>query len=187
MYSVCLDVWSSCASDQYCGQVEICPAPVSDFDFTAEGLTIFFENSSLYALTYFWDFGDGYFSNLPDPFHSYDQPGDYNVCLMTWNGCGNDTACEMIYLSGSVSVEEGWRSRITVYPNPVRDKLFIKGLDKENIRILLINIQGSIILEEDISTREYPASIDLSSIPAGIYCLRMVGDDLNLSKKIVIK
>ena len=41
------------------------------------------------AVSWFWDFGDGTFSNEPSPVHSYTEPGSYTVSLTVTdaNGC----------------------------------------------------------------------------------------------------
>ena len=41
--------------------------------------TVHFENQSLRAFSYFWDFGDGYSSTQPNPTHTYPGPGSYPV------------------------------------------------------------------------------------------------------------
>jgi gliding motility-associated-like protein len=38
-----------------------------------------------------WDFGDGNFSNLPNPTHRYNQPGIYNVVLSVFDSVCNGT------------------------------------------------------------------------------------------------
>lgn len=45
-----------------------------------------FNNESLNATTYEWDFGDGYFSTQVNPVHSYTYTGNYKVSLNVVNG-----------------------------------------------------------------------------------------------------
>ena len=40
-----------------------------------------FSDQSQRALNWFWDFGDGSFSNEASPFHRYEQAGEYTVSL----------------------------------------------------------------------------------------------------------
>jgi PKD repeat protein len=50
------------------------------------------------SLFYSWDFGNGFITNLPYPFISYNNPGNYNICLTitdTMNGC-TDTFCDSL-------------------------------------------------------------------------------------------
>ena len=53
------------------------------------GQTVYFENMSSNAEEYFWDFGDGYFSDDFDAQHIYETSGQYTVQLIT----GSDCAC----------------------------------------------------------------------------------------------
>jgi gliding motility-associated-like protein len=48
-----------------------------------------FQDGSINAATWYWDFGDGITSTETDPSHTYSAPGEYFVTLMvgTANGC----------------------------------------------------------------------------------------------------
>jgi hypothetical protein len=47
-----------------------------------------------------WDFGDGNSSNETNPRHSYEQLGDYVVCLTVVNTCGESTICNNLNVNG---------------------------------------------------------------------------------------
>lgn len=47
-------------------------------------------NSSQYADTYLWEFGDGTTSTLAEPQHTYSYEGTYTVTLTAANACGDD-------------------------------------------------------------------------------------------------
>lgn len=55
------------------------PRFVLDDDFLSQ--RVLFDNSSLDADQYFWEFGDGSFSNFEHPEHLYNEAGDYLVRL----------------------------------------------------------------------------------------------------------
>lgn len=50
-----------------------------------------FNNTSVNSVQWLWDFGDGTFSNLKNPAHTYNLPGDYDVRLIASNvqGCSD--------------------------------------------------------------------------------------------------
>ncbi|HJT73910.1 MAG TPA: gliding motility-associated C-terminal domain-containing protein, partial [Chitinophaga sp.] len=50
--------------------------------------TFLFTNSSQYAASYEWDFGDGVTSMLTSPEHKYELPGAYRVVLYATNEIG---------------------------------------------------------------------------------------------------
>lgn len=64
--------------------------PVADFEYMVDGLEVDFNNNSLNADSYFWDFGDGGTSSQTNPLHEYDEDGIYTVTLEAFNDCGSD-------------------------------------------------------------------------------------------------
>ncbi|HZV68355.1 MAG TPA: PKD domain-containing protein [Saprospiraceae bacterium] len=64
--------------------------PFADFDYTQNGLVVTFQNLSIGANSYLWNFGDGNTSTQANPVHAYDEDGDYNVKLTATNDCGTD-------------------------------------------------------------------------------------------------
>jgi PKD repeat protein len=52
------------------------------------GEEVWFTNESDNAVSFEWDFGDGYISNDPDPVHSYTASGTYDVVLKVWSESG---------------------------------------------------------------------------------------------------
>lgn len=64
---------------------------------TCEGANALFTDSSLNALTWNWDFGDGETSTLQDPpMHSFAYNGLYVVTLVVTNGTCRDTAATAV-------------------------------------------------------------------------------------------
>lgn len=57
------------------------PSPVVDIYEN-----VYFTNTSSYADSYRWDFGDGILSSDPNPIHSYALPGRYLVTLDAYKG-----------------------------------------------------------------------------------------------------
>jgi gliding motility-associated-like protein len=52
-----------------------------------EGQTVFFTSEATNADAYLWDFGDGGGSSLPNPQHTYNAAGTFEVALITSAGC----------------------------------------------------------------------------------------------------
>ena len=51
-------------------------------------------------VTYWWDFGDGYYSDLQNPYHQYLSPGTYDVCLTVTDTEGyENTYCETLNIA----------------------------------------------------------------------------------------
>ncbi|MGH2552481.1 MAG: gliding motility-associated C-terminal domain-containing protein, partial [Chitinophagaceae bacterium] len=94
-----------------CGSVKLSkiikPRGIStkvDFDFIADcdsGFVRFinkFASSQDTAVQYIWDFGDGVFSNLVNPIHTYSQSGNYPVKLKlkTTTSCLDDSITKTV-------------------------------------------------------------------------------------------
>lgn len=122
-------------------------------------------NSSLYSLSYKWDFGDGTTSLLSDPIHTYLLPGNYKVSLIASNTCFSDTLSAFIKVNGFFGRETVTIcSNDSIQINGVYQKtegnyddkfLSIAGCDSIiNVRLLVnpakLNIQNPIICEGEI-------------------------------------
>lgn len=91
---------ASCA-DTVTQVITINPLPTASFNPIVDicSLNSAFSNTSQNAISYLWDFGDATISSVTNPFHTYLQPGTYNVMLIVTdiNGC-TDTATHSIVL-----------------------------------------------------------------------------------------
>jgi PKD repeat protein len=97
-YTVCLESSSVCGSTQTCQDISVsCLAPETDFDFAQNELVFNFVDQSTSSPTeWLWDFGDGNTSSLPNPEHTYAEPGNYVVCLLSSSVCGSDQFCQVL-------------------------------------------------------------------------------------------
>lgn len=76
--------------------VTVLPTPIAGFT-TREDISrplllsnaeLHFQNTSQFASTYAWEFGDGYISTEANPVHTYGEPGRYPVTLYAYNAFG---------------------------------------------------------------------------------------------------
>jgi hypothetical protein len=71
-----LTATSNCGTAQDSIEVTDLPAPQAGFKQDKSNYTVYLENQSTYADSFYWDFGDGYTSDKEDPFlHIYDTAG----------------------------------------------------------------------------------------------------------------
>lgn len=74
--------------------------PTADFTISLEGRRAFFDNNSLMASSYVWDFGDGYYSDESSPSHTYSSSGTYKATLTAIGITGNrDRSVESIEIT----------------------------------------------------------------------------------------
>lgn len=96
IYSTCLQIDGGTAAESICNPVKISPFNVCRTTVqvnSINGKTISFGNytSGSGPFTFRWEFGDGNFSSSPNPVHTYDAEGIYQVSLTASNSSG-DTA-----------------------------------------------------------------------------------------------
>ena len=66
-----------------------------DTDEPVIGQEVFFNNTSQNAVSFEWDFGDGYISNEPNPVHIYQLAGTYDVVLTAFSKKGVESMARM--------------------------------------------------------------------------------------------
>ncbi|RKD90908.1 PKD domain-containing protein [Mangrovibacterium diazotrophicum] len=70
--------------------VVVVDSPVAGFTFVKEYMMITFTNTTTYADSYSWDFGDGETSTDENPVHTYAAAGDYTVTLNVTGAAGSN-------------------------------------------------------------------------------------------------
>ncbi len=93
-YNIGLRVWNDNCSDSVSHRIYIKPpVPVAAFDTLVPGCvphTVRFINNSIYGHSYYWDFDDGNTSEDPEPVHTFQEHGVYNVKLIVYGEGGED-------------------------------------------------------------------------------------------------
>jgi PKD repeat protein len=67
-----------------------------NFYYARNDSTVYFYNNSVNSSTWNWDFGDGNYSTLQNPVHTFSGNGDYYVCLTVNNSCSDSSFCDTI-------------------------------------------------------------------------------------------
>jgi hypothetical protein len=86
--------------DTFTDQVQVLSLPVAGFTFEVQKFDVSFTNTSLDALTYEWDFGDGITSTEMNPTHIYADAGTYTVVLSATNDCDSDVYTAQVEVTG---------------------------------------------------------------------------------------
>lgn len=75
--------------------------PIAGFDYIQFGSTISILDSSAYAQTYSWNFGDDTLEDtVSHPKHIFELPGIYNITQTVSNACGMDSLSRTFHLAG---------------------------------------------------------------------------------------
>lgn len=72
---------------------------------------------------------------------------------------------------------------LLIYPNPASDQLHLSFSSTEKIEIHMINLYGEVIFEE---TMDINTPVDISSLPPGIYLMRIQHEDRMWIRRFVV-
>jgi glucosylceramidase len=84
---------------------------------------------------------------------------------------------------GVETLESSNPSEINIFPNPATDYISVECVHKQNLKLSIFNIVGELVLKNELlsSTSE----IDISSLPAGMYIIKVSGMDRTVQQKII--
>lgn len=103
-YKITLIADKGICQDTLSRLINIKPLPVSDFSHNISVDTVSFANSSVGAIKYSWNFGDGFTDTAFSPVHIFSDSGGYNVCLIASNGFCSDTTCKLISVNCTIPI-----------------------------------------------------------------------------------
>ena len=108
--------------------------------------------------------------------------GTYTVTYNVSDANGNAAAevTRTVIIESNLSIAENTNYKLKVYPNPVKDKLFISG-NKTPISISIFNVLG----KEVISIKNIN-NINVQALPSGVYMIR-ISDGIQQTAQKFIK
>jgi|GEM_PF-2160127 len=155
--NVCLGITTSdgCSSS-YCvrfivGENQIPPVCTIEFDIlTMESMPPvyrFIPDSLVDPVSYFWDFGDGFYSTEATPSHKYEYSGIYNVCLQATNsnGCtayacktlqatGNNGECKAYWQAyGNIFMDPSNSGRVDSFISPLPGIYYFQDMSRGSV------------------------------------------------------
>ena len=171
VHTVCHTVTTSCSADTACQQVVLCSPPTASYTHSVDSNQVWtFVPQDTTANSYWWDFGDGTFSNNMIGVHSYSFAGLYPVCLSMTNACGVDTTCLNFEVT-LVGMDEHWNPDLNVYPNPLTSVLHIENTGvNELLRIEVYDMRGVMV---QFDSRPI-SQINLERLSSGTYLLKII-------------
>ena len=173
IYNVMLVTTNSGGSDTTYKSVTLNDILYVDFEFPVTvqaGQVTQFIDSSMYPVSWNWFFGDGNNSTTPNPQHTYANQGTFIVTLLAENsaGCTGSENKQIVVQSG-IGIEERAPEDLVIYPVPTAGRLNIETSATVE-KLSLYTLTGRLIMEVQNNR-----SLDLSSLPAGSYMLRIAG------------
>lgn len=160
-------------------------------ELPTEGGLVNLEATGTDLVTYDWDFGNGETANTATTSAFFDTAQEYIVQLTATNTSGcTETIQKRLTVVGELPPITGLEvienAVLNLYPNPATDVLQIET--EENFSKLWIwDLAGQLIQEEDLNLSETNFTIDISSLPKGVYLLGFEKSNGTLELKKVVK
>jgi PKD repeat protein len=157
--------------------------PIPQFNFTISGGQVTFNNTSLRASSYIWDFGDSTSSIESNPTHTYATTGTFAVKLRA-SKCGIEKhLIQNVTISQlNTEIPANNDANLLIYPNPTNATLNIQlGNDLTINSLKIYDIFGKQIIEETENTNQ----VDIRNLSNGIYIVEVESEGIVFRKKII--
>jgi acetyl esterase/lipase len=158
--------------------------PLADYSLTQNTLTISYSDTSTGSLAWWWDFGDGTYSNLQNPTHVYTTPGNYQVKLYVENDIKSwDEITKSVTVS-NLSTAENSSNIFSISPNPTNDRIQIIWEDTIGyVKYQVFDVFGKLLIESQPVTNQ--ENISLSSLSSGLYFIKISSEKSSQTIKII--
>ncbi|MBL7765945.1 MAG: PKD domain-containing protein [Chitinophagaceae bacterium] len=162
--------------------------PIAHFGYSISNSEIDVTDSSKFAQSILWKFGDGATANVPNASHIYSANGNYTVTMIVTNDCGSDSVSVDIKIITGLTEQE--IQYVSVYPNPSTGQFYIdlKTLNRDEISISLVDLKGAMIFRKNYSNPDQILHLDAGAFSAGTYLLRIAsGDKIYVQRLSIVK
>lgn len=158
--------------------------PKANYTFNTNNKTVSFNNTSINAKNYLWNFGNGQTSLEINPTHSFTSNGNYSVSLIAKNCSYSDTASTLIVINDTTGMNNNNStfSNISWYPNPCISSITLSNQNAifSNATLMLYNIFGQPVMQlKNISGKK--VIIHRNNLPKGIYYAQLIEDNKTIS------
>lgn len=155
-------------------------------------------NSTTYGgghYAYSWNFGDGSYSYMADPFHYYASNGQYHVCVVaidTFTQC-RDTLCRLVSIEpdtvlASISEIQDM-AHIKLYPVPFSQHLSIDVTmrSKADVQIRVYDLLGisHYAYTHQLEGGSNQVDVDLSALKTGLYFVELRSENQTLNYRVL--
>lgn len=104
-----------------------------------------FDNQTIGAVSYLWEFGDGGLSDEEQPVHLYEEPGEYTITLTAWNSF---FVCPTIFSLRLTIIPDGklyYPNAFTPNGDGNNDIFYVKGEGVIELEVLIFDRWGRFI------------------------------------------
>ena len=163
--------------------------PIANYDYTALANTLQFNNLSLNAINYSWNFGDGNTSNLINPQNTFLVDGQYIVTLTASTNCLSYSYIDTISVNSAAILNYDKPFSFKFSPNPVQNEFSIDFENKiiEELELSIYNSLGQLVYNKQYFQKSLIRD-NLKDFSGGLYTIVLIVDKKNIaSQRIVIR
>jgi acetyl esterase/lipase len=160
--------------------------PLADYSWNSSNLSVTYTDTGLGGLAWWWDFGDGNFSNQQNPTHVYAADGSYQVKLYVENNIKSWDQITKTVTVSNLSNTQHSKDYFSISPNPTSNCVLVNWKNYDNnIKYQLSDVSGKVIASSNLTNNTN--EISLVGFSSGMYFLKITTDNINQTIKIIKK
>lgn len=172
--------------------IKVDEVPTSSFTYTVKDLKVTFTNQSRNTTSQLWNFGSGLFTSTDqNPIFAFSTGGQYSIELTTFNGQCSSYSTQLIDITSTGISDKQNTNSTNVYPTPSTGKVSIQfgNIINENTLLLVFDLTGKVVYSNTIMNlnSDNTFDIDLTSLPIGVYNVRVLNNQKIDNFKIMIE
>lgn len=157
--------------------------PLAKYTYAPNGLNTTFQNTSIRAIQYEWNFGDGSpLGTAFSPVHNFTTPGTYTVTLTAKNGCGTSNSFQQQVIVSNFPTSISNEAQNSIAISYANGYLSVLNPNKKDT-LIISNVHGQNIMRIPIPS---DTKIQLHPLPKGIYLYQVIGSSNTISGKFSI-
>lgn len=163
--------------------------PSSSIILLSNGGTAYFNNESINATAFTWDFGDGTTDELSvSPQHNYQTTGDFVVRLTAINDSCSHVFESVVHVSGNADnltnedlalvTDQETVSKINTSMSGTQMTFTPKMAIDQKVNVVVYNMAGQVVIQDQYSALQAnPYQLELSSLSKGFYTMTIATHD----------
>ena len=160
-----------------------------DTVYLSLGEVLFLANTSSGGNSYYWDFGDGIFSTLQNPTHTYYSVGNYTITLQVFNGdCEGVVSYKVDVLAAP---DDAFEPKNDYYVELIRINnqyyLDIRLEERSDVQVVVYNSLGQEVYYSATNMKEGKTLLDIQGHSSGIYMLKATVADEIFNRKFIVE
>ncbi len=158
--------------------------PHPAYTVAGNGLTVTFNNASTNSTG--WQVDASGVITQPNFTYTYTGPGTYPFTFVAYNNCLSDTIHDTVIVPLFTGLPEyGAAAAVTVSPNPSAGHFELQFAEASTYSVTVFDVRGQTVQSQQFRGSRMP--LDLRSVDAGVYVVRISSSDGRIFRTRLIK